>query len=182
MLAISSVFTCANAQAHQLLWSSTGHVSGVAKGTSWIWHPPLTDSVNKVAASNSSCHVLPTSVLPPPKEEVAERAGVQRTGLCETQELSRAAQTTDSISNRERKHQTQSWTYPKSLWLSYDDLPADAKSTDSKKLPQFTMEASRASGLTKPLVPLNSCKIFLYFQKWQNIFPSWSNTKGMSLD
>lgn len=99
---------------------------GPVSGSSLIWHPPLTDSVNKVAAPNSSCHVL-TSVLPRLKEEAAGRAGIQRTEPHEAQGPSHAGQTTGSISDSERRHQIQSWIYPRGLWLSYDDLPADAK-------------------------------------------------------
>lgn len=44
-----------------------GPDTAAAKGSSWIWQPPLTGSVNKVAAPKSSCRALPMSFLHPKK-------------------------------------------------------------------------------------------------------------------
>lgn len=127
-------------------------VPAAAKGSSWIQHPPL--AVNKVATSNSSCHVLPLS-FPHSKERQQGGQRFEDLGHMKHRSLHMLPKPLASFLAGREGHKAGSAQKIFS-WAMITRQLID-------NLPQFTMQPSRATGFTKPLVPLNSYKIFLCY-------------------
>lgn len=96
-------------------------VPAAAKGSSWFWHPPLADPVNKVALQipAAMCYLCP---FPTQKRGSRESRSLKNRITWSTGAFICFSNHWLPILQGEK---IQSWICPKDLQLSYDNLSAD---------------------------------------------------------